>query len=695
MTKKQRLPLIAGHFIAGIAILLSIPFAVAKPEYSGFDELLLLSLDDLINVQITVASKQPENTTLAPSSVTVFTRQEFTRMGVRTVEELLNYVPGFSLQRSQEIAGSPLSISTRGRHAGENAPDILFLIDGQRLNIETYGGAIWRGASYSLHNVKQVEVIRGPGSALYGSNAFSGIVNIITDPNLNEAYLAKGNFGASEAYLNRSTTFHDDWTASLSVRDYQDEGDTYPNLYDGGLHTPDDTQDPLHHQDIYLSLSKHQFTLNGRYSERRSSDFLAGNGIDNSLNDRRSSMLQARANYTFVESSKLNIKAYLSYSEAQDSNQIGTTGPGVAQALGLITGTDKLVFRFDSDNVEYSAGLIGDITLNEEHQLSYGIEWRKAGPQESNTFGNADPLEILNLVIESAAGGSPSPITVSPELTFIGKDQLEEKRTISSLYLQDSWQPLAALKLTAGLRYDNYSDIGDNINPRAAAVISLNPQDTVKILYGSAFRAPTNFELTGLEPTFVPDPQLKAEEIRTYEAAWIHTFDNWKSSLTYFNNTISNRIDTQITPVAFFFIETVGNFGTQNFSGTELEVQGSLSKYLLLRANYSHINVQESELQDAPLQTASVNLAYQNKQLKFNLDGQYHDDEQSRAGGTIKNYWLFNAKASYQLNSQLQLTAIVFNAFDRQYRTQTTAFGFPNGIPARGRNGLIGLHYEF
>ncbi len=158
--------------------------------YIGDKELLGLSLTDLLNVEVEIASKTKETVADAPSSVTVFTQDEIRNMGISTLYELLNYVPGF--QASQDISYSRAErIAARGRSTPASE-SVLVLIDGHRLNDANSSSATVFSPRIIVENIQQIEIIRGPGSALYGSSAFLGVINIITLTDSNYAALKLG-----------------------------------------------------------------------------------------------------------------------------------------------------------------------------------------------------------------------------------------------------------------------------------------------------------------------------------------------------------------------------------------------------------------------------------------------------------------------------------------------------------------------
>ena len=144
----------------------------------NIEELMKMDLEELLNVKISVASKFNEEQVLSPSNVTVFTKKEIERMGLRSLDELINFVPGFQSQK-QVSYGNSSTIQVRGKpENGYLSKDVLVLKDGVRLNDYLTGGSSFITRSINIQNLEKIEIIRGPGSALYGSNAFLGVINL-------------------------------------------------------------------------------------------------------------------------------------------------------------------------------------------------------------------------------------------------------------------------------------------------------------------------------------------------------------------------------------------------------------------------------------------------------------------------------------------------------------------------------------
>ncbi len=169
-----------------LAILLANPvygFAAPSAAQTGAGEAAPLadySLEQLMNVSVEVSSagRKPQKLEDTAAAIHVITRQDIRRSGMTSLPELLRTVPGMQVAR---IDGGSWAISSRGFNA-KNSDNLLVMLDGRVLQTPTFTGVYWDAQDVVLEDVERIEVIRGPGGALWGANAVTGIINIITLP---------------------------------------------------------------------------------------------------------------------------------------------------------------------------------------------------------------------------------------------------------------------------------------------------------------------------------------------------------------------------------------------------------------------------------------------------------------------------------------------------------------------------------
>ncbi len=199
-----------------------------------------LSLGDLFNIDITIASRHSENIFETPSAAYVITQEDIRRSGMSSIPELLRLVPGFGVG---QIDGNIWSLSSRG-FKDSHSDKLLVLVDGRSVYTPMFGGVYWDVQGYLLEDIEQIEIIRGPGATLWGANAVNGIVNIITKNSYEtEGGLAVAGKGTNQEYLVGGR--YGGWIGdNLSYRFYVKNNKRTENLYVNGEDAFDGTDVP-------------------------------------------------------------------------------------------------------------------------------------------------------------------------------------------------------------------------------------------------------------------------------------------------------------------------------------------------------------------------------------------------------------------------------------------------------------------
>ncbi len=169
----------AARFIVAVsAVLAAVPSAAFDADAPGGnpDELLDMSLEELLDVEITSVSKRSQSLSTAPAAVFVISQQDMRRSGAQTIPDALRMVPGMNVA---QIDGNKWAVTARGFN-GRYAAKLLVLIDGRSIYTPLFSGVWWDVQDISLDSIERIEVIRGPGATLWGANAVNGIINIIT-----------------------------------------------------------------------------------------------------------------------------------------------------------------------------------------------------------------------------------------------------------------------------------------------------------------------------------------------------------------------------------------------------------------------------------------------------------------------------------------------------------------------------------
>lgn len=234
--------------------LLLLPFvslAYAESDVDLFD----LSLDQLSQIRVSSATYTERSLLDIPASITIFTGEQIHNMGILTLEELANYVPGFQSQRSG-VKAHIRPISARSYRKNDAGNEILVLLNGARLNDGNGGGVFSMISELPVSNAARVEFMRGPGSAIYGGNAMTAVINIVTREEGNDFSLGSGSEARESMLLNYYSAGN-----SLHFEQYRDKGQVYRGLPDNNNTRFDEFRDPNERRHLFISRKRDNYFL--------------------------------------------------------------------------------------------------------------------------------------------------------------------------------------------------------------------------------------------------------------------------------------------------------------------------------------------------------------------------------------------------------------------------------------------------
>jgi len=665
-------------------------------------QLMEASIAELLSVEVSIATRSKQPLTRAPASVTVYTRTEIRRMGITSLGQLLNYVPGVQTARSQQDGLYDTS-TFRGRgDLHGSAPPVLVMIDGRRLNSPVSGGA-FDAPLNNLDWVKQVEIIRGPGSTLYGANAFNGVINLVTEILPRDVTVRLGENGLREASL-QVRGEQGEFGAGLYLHTYRYDGENYAPFFNfvGEL---DATQDPFERDTLGLDFEYRDWYLKGYYTEGQVSDFVQGSTQGNGVVSETSTHENIRIGYRGWWGDDWSLDIYADYMNVVSDFFLRVMPAGLAQTIWWTDGS--FVEPIGGNHLQWGydqLALDGRFRASARHQISYGLEYRNEWADLNPFHGNwnAELMEAsLGTVIEPCDCISKGFWFNMQRADFLPASE----RNVRNLWIQDQWQINRHFDVTLGLRHDEYDDVGGNTSLRSALVYHMSQTTQFKLLYGEAFRAPTLSETrTPISSSFVGNPDLQPETIQTLDLVWQQQWTSSNLVLTWSHSTIKNEVrlalqDEEYQPGIIPFQPV--NAGELDLEDIELELNTNLGDGLLLRFGLTH------HLEYTQLGTAE-NLAFIsiNRSLRdwnINLNGYYHDRVLSRKTDGVsytqdihlKAFWNFNLNTSYQVNQGLSVFLRAENLLNEDYRTYTTADNLLEfGIPGQGRRLSAGLRWS-
>ncbi len=653
----------------GMMLFLLIVSAAAQQSPQDLGE---ASLEELGSIQVYSASKHLQSASDAPSSISVVTADEIQRYGYRSLADILESVRGFYITYDRDYT----FIGVRGfGRLGDWNSRVLLLVDGHRINNNVDGQAMI-GSEFliDVDLIERVEIVRGPSSSLYGSQAFLAVINVITrrpprHKNL-ELSFAPASFGTLQGRATYGTQYHGVGML-LSGTFYNSVG---PTLFYPQFDTPatnygvTKNTDYENFEHILATLTFHGFTLQGLFSAR---DKVVPTGYFGTIfNDPRTVNLDY---HQYLDLSyQPSIGADWKLDARTSYDQIRLQAP-LAYYTGLPDGSttvDTYSFRGNWWDGEVKLSR----TLLEKHRITVGTEITDNLRQDQgeyipigNTF-SADPTSSL----------------------------------IWALYGQDEFTIIPTLTLSAGLRYDHYSYFGGTTNPRLALIYRVFHPTTLKLLYGTAFRAPLPFELTPDLGSFYDDNlRLRPENIRSIEAVVEQSFaEHFTLSGSVFHNSIDNLIT----------LETNSADNQQQYqnddkavaTGAGVELNGHLASGLQGSASYTYINAEQPQTQqilsNSPQHLGKLNLSYPIVQHRLfaSLDAQSTSSSRTLAGNTVNGFSVLNfTLLGHTLGKHMDLSGSVYNVFNKKYFDPGRPEDVQDTIQQDGRNFRIKLTVRF
>jgi len=663
-----------------VKMLLSQLFVIiaALPALAQDDRTSLDALDQLMNIEVTTitgASKYRQELTDAPASVSVVTSDDIRNGGYRTLAEVLNSVRGFytTYNRTYSFVGlrgfSPL---------GDYGTRLLVLIDGHRLNDAVYEQApVGSDFPVDLDLIDRIEIIRGPGSSLYGTNAFLGVINVITRSGVDykggELSTSGGSFNTwtGRATGGGKSSNKIDLLVSASIRDSAGQQRIFFPEYTATNNGIAQGLDGEKNWDLLSKSSWRDVSLLVLHQNRDKSDPTASYG--------------SIFNEPGAKTSDRHTLAGLSY-----DGHFGSTALNARLAYNR--------YEYTGDYPQENAGVR---TLNRDVTVA---EWIGSDVYASKELGNH--LVTLGMEHRWQFTEQQRNFNVSPSSNTLLDDN--HKNVVQGYYFQDAYHILNNLILNAGLRYDHYDNLGSTINPRVALIWKPLNSTVLRLSYGEAFRAPNAYEQYYGDNVYQKgNPVLKSEKVHTLELGWEQFIGNYfKTTVTgYFtriNNLLSQTVDPSDNMLVFM------NQGSLETKGIELQGEVKFENGFSGRLSYCYQDTkrtgEDQVLTNSPTSIAKVSVTtpLPLKRSFATVETLYSSARLNAtgtqiAGAAIVNVTLLNR----DLLKGLDFSASLYNLFDTRLTMpassdQTNSLGESlRSIPLDGINFRIKATYRF
>jgi outer membrane receptor for ferrienterochelin and colicins len=526
--------MIAKAFLA--ALLVAVAPLVWATE-SAPSDLTELSLEELMNVEVSVASKRPEPQSEAPGVVVVVPRSEIELYGDRTLFQLMQRQPSVYPRRSF-VYGEGMA-AFRGDMVAHSETHTLILINGRPVRESAQAISSPMYMTFPLASVESIELIRGPGSVLYGSNAFAGIINIKTLPVPEQREISVSAMGGSYGYYDTTITGGGTFgevgfigTISFAGQD----GWPYRFTDINGVYGERDAGD--HNVAGTAHLEAGRFTLDMFGSDMDAFAFGVQPVWTDENQEFRAKRLFVNAGYDIPLHERARLEMNLTYNLQEVHMYRGMFVPPIPP-LGINT-----------------SDLLGEVTL----------------------FAN--PTDKLNLVVGALQQCVSNYAPEADHFSSIPTYHYWPR----SAYAQGDYAVSDAIKLIAGTQWNESAHGDSGFVSRGGVIVTPHKNWGVKLLRGEAFRAPIAME-TDCRPGLLGNPDLAPERIATTDVQLFYHDQRTYAAVTYFHSDLDGQILFDGRNPAHF---TYMNGGTQQFQGVELEAKRFLTPNWHILGSFMH-----------------------------------------------------------------------------------------------------------
>ena len=626
--------------------------------------------DEPIQEIVITATKTKNDRKLIPQSVDVLTQKDFAKWGAQTVEDVLKRVPNLDLTPTS-MQGQSSQVTHQVSLRGMGNKGTLILVDGRRLAgedaPETINGYELR--RINLHDVDRIEVLRGAASALYGSDAVGGVIQIFMKKPEGASSYAGVTTGSSETSLYGGLNTDKLGKLSLGMsydltKVRKDESEGWTNMFGPRRH----------------------FSFEGTYEMTDEDSVRFGASF---MRESLRQSVQSRGT-TWYDNNRQDY--HLAYEGTHGKNEydlkVYHNRLGKHSYLGAGTG-------YNFDRAEYATSAVeGRVTYraDESHTFTYGTEYRhlEAG---GTRYGGSRTDRF------QSEGG------LTKGYSKRGTDQY-------AFYGADEWKIGKKLLFVPSIRWDHHEDFGSEWSPRAGLTYLMDDHNRFKVNYGFAYRAPSPFERYGdMEETPVPymtvivygNEDLRPEKTRTFDAGYEGEWGKAKGRVTYFYNQARDLIVSKVIGRIpgrghMTLINSYANVDRATIQGIEGDFHYDFDDHYGIRAAYTYMDGRDDETHE-PLSgmaraTGLMEVSYTDgKKAPFtvSLAARWNDRyriESARTGlASLYSYSTMDLSLSKQLG-RMMVFAGIDNLFDKTFDTESS-FAIP------GRVWKVGAEWKF
>lgn len=537
---------VLGCYFASATIFTTYCFAHPITDAKS-DDLYSMTLAELIELKVVsdIASFSRESELGVGSTVDIITRASFERRGAKTLQQAINAYPGL-LESPSFFGNSALAI--RGYTSAASDTGINMRLDGVPINSFTLGSRLFDVYALQLGTLDRIEMIRGPGSTLYGADAFHGVLSFHTFAGTSDQLALESEISGNayrQTGMRISRAVSDAWrlNTSLAYSGQGDQNEKYIFTDNSGDTASSYRQN---HYDGYMGLMR----LQSQQDEQLSSEVaLYYRGQD--LN-------------RFQGVGRLTGPVMYPDDTGEIDTQVGMLTAGFKLKLDNAMTLDIKNYVWRDNFERRSSSFIPDTTLAELHG---GSRIHLTSAQSADTTQWLVGYEFAYMkVLEARNGSTPEPV----------EDRL--RRVNSAIFQAKTPLLQSRIQLLYGLRYDYYSDANAHFSPRTGVIFNPTKTSAIKLLYGNAFRPPTAAEMSG--SSLAGPANGAAEEIDTYELVFMRHSREYRVNLVLFKSIWQDAIllvaNTEPSPPL-----ARSNFGENEATGIEMSLNrvGSILRF--------------------------------------------------------------------------------------------------------------------
>jgi len=720
--------------VPALVCILSLSSHLSAEEQLSTEDLMNLPIEDLLNMQISVAGKKAEKIKDIPASVVVITREDIKKYGFQTLHEILENVPGMYMTDEYNISGT-MNYGVRGFYTPGIFANMAVLING----VQPFNDTPVYQMDVPVEAIDRIEIVRGPMSVIYGSGAFFGAVDIITDGRYNDKplSLASGSVGSLNTYKAFSRVSGKIEAISYSLHASYESDDGIDEPYSKMMTAPSIvTESPPKPGSAYnRPFETTKGTL--QYENKQFGTSVACQGLTADFR----MFHRERASKIFAPTDDPEGPPEQKYAAARIEYE-----KEIYDWLTFAIRGSYAQFNYESHHDFFYPYFFWGYTASYD---TYGLEIDAV----------LKPSSDLNIIMglsrntmEDYFENQDAPKGWVPGL--INMNIFTDPISTNSLFVQADWKLFGRLRLVGGIRFDNNetyeyvrAQIPDDaikepavtkksyepdkdieIIPRLALIYDLNADNVVKFMYGKAIKRPFLARI-------FENPLMKSEEIQTYEINYIGVLaTNLTVNASVFRNEAENLISSgwSYNPSTGSLSMTAENVGELSTTGFEIGIQAKLFEHLSLDlglACQDTVNKREGfddiEPGYAPKWLGYFKTSYEfPKNITFAVTGRYvgemkadwdyiygvdkttglplvrpDDPKGGRLGYEAEDYFVFNTnlRAEKLFNTGFYLNLNVSNLFDEEIHYPTTeSLRFTDlGTLGYGRRYLATLGYEW